>query len=34
LRHPKVLKALDILRRVMVDELERQQALRKDSLGD
>jgi ArsR family transcriptional regulator len=34
LRHPKVLKALDILRKVMVDELERQQALRKNSPGD
>ncbi len=33
LRHPRVLDALDILRSVMVDELERQQALRQDSSG-
>ena len=28
LRHPKVLKAIDLLREVMADELDRQQALR------
>ncbi len=33
LRHPKVLKALNILRSVMVDELTRQQALHQDSPG-
>lgn len=33
LRHPKVLKAIDILREVMADELDRQQALRGRSRG-
>jgi ArsR family transcriptional regulator len=33
LRHPKVLKALNILRSVMVDELTRQQELHQDSPG-
>jgi ArsR family transcriptional regulator len=28
LRHPKVIKALDLLREIMADELERQTALR------
>ncbi len=33
LRHPRVLDALDILRGVMVDEIERQQSLRRGSVA-
>lgn len=34
LRHPKAIEAIDILREVMADELDRQQALRGRGPGD